>query len=236
MSRQSGGDYESPAEEAEDDDDESSSEGSAGMSGFGRITDGAGVAVDPQRRVTLGTYFNAFPASYWRRWTEFSSVRLTTRLRGHGSVIVYRSTAKGHVVRADSYRIDNDETETVTFELPLKPFIDGGWYWFDLEGGHGELVLEDASWGFETDRVRSGRITIGITTFNRPDFCVAAAGQPGVEPRGARHHRRDRRGRPGHATRSSTTRASSPRPPGSATSCGSSSSPTSAVRAASRGR
>lgn len=172
MSRQSGGDYENVEEEPESDDDGSSSQGGAGMSGFGRLTDGAGVAVDPQRRVTLGTYFNAFPASYWRRWTEFSSVRLTTRLRGHGSVIVYRSTAKGHVVRADSYRIDSDATETVTFDLPLKPFIDGGWYWFDLEGGHGELVLEDASWGFETERVRSGRITIGITTFNRPDFCV----------------------------------------------------------------
>ncbi len=173
MSRQSGGDYESAPETSEDADDESGSQsGGAGMSGFGRITDGSGVAVDPQRRVTLGTYFNAFPASYWRRWTEFSTVRLTTRLRGHGSVIVYRSTAKGHVVRADSYRIDSDETQTVTFELPLKPFIDGGWYWFDLEGGHGELALEDASWGFETDRVRTGRITIGITTFNRPDFCV----------------------------------------------------------------
>ena len=28
------------------------------------------------------------------------------------------------------------------------------------------------SWGFETDKVRQGTVSIGITTFNRPDFCV----------------------------------------------------------------
>ncbi len=69
-------------------------------------------------------------------------------------------------------------------DLPLKPFIDGGWYWFDLEGGDRELILEEAVWGFETDRVAQGRVTIGITTFNRPDFCVAQlhslAKHPGV--------------------------------------------------------
>ncbi|MDQ6740222.1 MAG: glycosyltransferase family 2 protein, partial [Actinomycetota bacterium] len=27
-------------------------------------------------RLSFGTYFNAFPASYWRRWTTVGSVRL----------------------------------------------------------------------------------------------------------------------------------------------------------------
>jgi galactofuranosylgalactofuranosylrhamnosyl-N-acetylglucosaminyl-diphospho-decaprenol beta-1,5/1,6-galactofuranosyltransferase len=58
------------------------------------------------------------------------------------------------------------------FDLPLKPFIDGGWYWFDLEAGDAELVLEEAVWGVETERTTHGRVTIGITTFNRPEFCV----------------------------------------------------------------
>ena len=63
-------------------------------------------------------------------------------------------------------------TTTVTLDLTLNPFIDGGWYWFDLEAGDGELVLESAEWMIETDRLESGRVTIGITTFNRPDFCA----------------------------------------------------------------
>ena len=146
--------------------------GDGGMSGFGRVTDAGAAVVDPERRITFGTYFNAFPASYWRRWTEFTSVRLVARLRGHGSIIVYRSTSKGHVLRASSAPVDSDETQTVELELSLDPFIDGGWYWFDVEAGERPLVLEEAVWGFDTDRTTSGRVTIGITTFNRPGFCV----------------------------------------------------------------
>lgn len=176
--RQSGGEHEGD----DGGDGDEAGDSVRGMSGFGRITDAAGVAVDPERRVTFGTYFNAFPASYWRRWTDFTSVRLVVRVRGEGSLIVYRSTSKGHVVRADSRRVDSPQSETVVFELPLKPFIDGGWYWFDLEAGGSELVLEDAVWGFDTERTVSGRITIGITTFNRPDFCVAQLANLSTNP------------------------------------------------------
>lgn len=130
------------------------------------------VTVPRKGQLTFSTYFNAFPASYWRRWTEFSSVRLLATLRGQGHFVVHRSTAKGHSVRVESVAIDSETSHTVSIELSLSPFIDGGWYWFDLEAGDDELVLEDAVWGFETEHVVSGRVTIGITTFNRPDFCV----------------------------------------------------------------
>jgi hypothetical protein len=46
--RQSGGDYESAAEETED-DEESEAEAGAGMSGFGRITDASGAPRTPDR-------------------------------------------------------------------------------------------------------------------------------------------------------------------------------------------
>ena len=36
-------------------------------------------------RLSLGTYFNAFPASYWRRWTVVGDVRLTVRVSGRGA-------------------------------------------------------------------------------------------------------------------------------------------------------
>ena len=152
------------------------------MSGFGRVSESGAAVVEPERRVTFATYFNAFPASYWRRWTDFESVRLVVRARGQGTVIVVRSTSKGHSLRAAACQVDSQESQTYVLDLPLAPFIDGGWYWFDLDGGQEELVLEEAVWGFETDKTTSSRITIGITTFNRPDFCVAQLENLGADP------------------------------------------------------
>jgi galactofuranosylgalactofuranosylrhamnosyl-N-acetylglucosaminyl-diphospho-decaprenol beta-1,5/1,6-galactofuranosyltransferase len=143
-----------------------------GLTGYGRVTEEGFAVVDPERRLTFATYFNAFPASYWRRWTDVRNVRLTVKARGEGSIVVYRSTSKGHILRAASDYIEGDHLQVLDFELTLEPFIDGGWYWFDLEAGAAELTLEAAVWGVETDRTRTGRVTIGITTFNRPDFCV----------------------------------------------------------------
>jgi galactofuranosylgalactofuranosylrhamnosyl-N-acetylglucosaminyl-diphospho-decaprenol beta-1,5/1,6-galactofuranosyltransferase len=155
------------------DDESRGTDSVTGMTGFGSVDAQGKVTVDPSRRVTFGTYFNAFPASYWRRWTIFESVKLRIRMRGQGTLIVYRSTSKGHVLRAESRTVDSEETQTFEIELSLKPFIDGGWYWFDLEAGKSGVTLEEAVWGVETDRTESGRVSVGITTFNRPDFCVA---------------------------------------------------------------
>ncbi len=159
----------------------SGGEAPVGLGGFGKVTD-EGAVVLPERRLTFGTYFNAFPAGYWRRWTSFPSVRLQVTVRGQGTLSVYRSTAKGHVQRADSLTFDNDVAKTHTMDLELKPFIDGGWYWFDVEAGEREAVVLEGHWGFETDRVRSGTVSIGITTFNRPDFCVDQLIALGSEP------------------------------------------------------
>src|SRR4051812_45090726 len=54
-------------------------------------------------KLSFGTYFNAFPASYWRRWTVVSDVRLSVEVSGRGAtVIVYRSLANGRSQRVDS--------------------------------------------------------------------------------------------------------------------------------------
>src|SRR6476660_6250954 len=41
--------------------------------------------VDANDRISFGTYFNAFPASYWRRWTVVETVRLEVTVTGPGS-------------------------------------------------------------------------------------------------------------------------------------------------------
>jgi galactofuranosylgalactofuranosylrhamnosyl-N-acetylglucosaminyl-diphospho-decaprenol beta-1,5/1,6-galactofuranosyltransferase len=130
------------------------------------------VVVPVGRRVSFATYFNAFPASYWRRWTSVDEVILRVRLRGQANVIVYRSSAKGHIQRVASVRIDSDVPQEETFRLSLGPFIDGGWYWMDVLAGERNAVLERADWCAEAAGVRQGRVSLGITTFNRPSFCV----------------------------------------------------------------
>jgi galactofuranosylgalactofuranosylrhamnosyl-N-acetylglucosaminyl-diphospho-decaprenol beta-1,5/1,6-galactofuranosyltransferase len=171
-SRQSGASDDKAPVDSHAETEESVGESDESISGYGSVTGLAGAVVKPERRLTFGTYFNAFPASYWRRWTDFSSVRLVMTVSGAGTVIVYRSTSKGHIQRADSGIVNSSELRTLVFDLPLKPFIDGGWYWFDLEAGETPLTLETAVWAFETDRSTSGRLSVGITTFNRPEFCV----------------------------------------------------------------
>ncbi|MFI0410755.1 glycosyltransferase [Actinomadura sp. 3N508] len=133
------------------------------------------VVVPVGRRVSFATYFNAFPASYWRRWTTVEEVVLRVRLRGQATVIVYRSSAKGHIQRVDAVRIDSEEPREETVRLTLRPFIDGGWYWMDVLAGEGDAVLERADWCADqgtAGEVPQGRVSLGITTFDRPGFCV----------------------------------------------------------------
>ncbi|MFC8922706.1 glycosyltransferase [Cellulosimicrobium sp. NPDC057127] len=128
------------------------------------------MSVRPGRRLSFATYFNAFPASYWRRWTVVESVRLTVRTKGTGSVTVYRSNARGVQQRVDSYVVDGESTTTV--DLSLAQFGDGGWYWFDLIGGVDALELVEAAWSVPESGRSQGRTSIGITTFNRADYCL----------------------------------------------------------------
>ncbi|HUY51106.1 MAG TPA: glycosyltransferase [Streptosporangiaceae bacterium] len=124
------------------------------------------------RRVSFATYFNAFPASYWRRWTTVDSVTLRIRLAGECTVILYRSTARGFSHPVETITAGSDEPETIERTLPLAPFIDGGWYWFDIVAGPRGTTLIEAEWLALAEPAPPGRISIGITTFNRPDFMV----------------------------------------------------------------
>ena len=132
-------------------------------------------------KLSFGTYFNAFPASYWRRWTIVDEVRLTVRLRGTGATVtVYRSMANGRSQRVDS-ATNEGSTGEYSFDLTLKPFVDGGWYWYDAVAADEDCVVESAEWTAEVpaDRAQHGTVTIGITTMNRPDFCAKLLTQVG---------------------------------------------------------
>ena len=60
-------------------------------------------------KLSFGTYFNAFPASYWRRWTIVDEVTLTLEVEGRGAtVVVYKSMARGHSQRVEAASTGSD--------------------------------------------------------------------------------------------------------------------------------
>lgn len=136
------------------------------------------IRVFAHKRASLGTYFNAFPASYWQRWTDLRSVRLVVDLEGRGLVSVYKSSARGRLTAVASRQFDN---ECVEFDLPMKSFVDGGFYWFDIACGQVDATLLSAEWQIDAPPDWTpGRATVGITTFNRPTYCldqILAVGQ-----------------------------------------------------------
>ena len=142
------------------------------------ILDRYRLRVPADQRVSFGTYFNAFAASYWRMWSILEYVDLRVRVSGSATVIVYRSTADGRSQRVASESTETEPSGDFTFALPLKPFGDGGWYWFDVFAGTQDAVLEDAAWTAEVpgDNFASGTATVGITVI-RPDSCIPLLGQ-----------------------------------------------------------
>ncbi|WP_319641462.1 glycosyltransferase [Brachybacterium squillarum] len=130
-----------------------------------------GVEVPPQSLRSFGTYFNAFPASYWRRWTPVREVTLTIATSGRGQIIVYRSNARGAIQRHDMAIVSRPgETR---FDLPLTAFGDGGWYWFDVISGPDPLTIHGAQWTADASAARTeGTFSIAMTTMNKVSYCL----------------------------------------------------------------
>jgi galactofuranosylgalactofuranosylrhamnosyl-N-acetylglucosaminyl-diphospho-decaprenol beta-1,5/1,6-galactofuranosyltransferase len=100
--------------------------------------------------VSFETYFNGFPASYWRRWSQLSEVQLRIELTGDARVDIYRSKIDGSRIAVDGGNVaeedkDADGRGTVEFTVSLAPFEDGGWIWFDLTC-ESETTVHAAGW------------------------------------------------------------------------------------------
>ncbi|MDY0909012.1 glycosyltransferase [Microbacterium sp. CFBP9034] len=122
------------------------------------------------RRVSFGTYFNAFPASYWQHWTPVRQVTLTVRTVGPATILVYRSNGSGVRQRIETREVDGAASSD--FELVLDQYSDGGFIWFDIVADEKNALFEGAEWTTEQDPTREGKASIGITTYNKPDYCI----------------------------------------------------------------
>ena len=135
------------------------------------IVDRRSLRLPAYRRVSFGTYFNAFPASYWRAHTDVAQVRLTVEVDAEATVVIYRSSARGTSNRVQSVLVDAGAPAAV--DLPITAFGDGGWYWFDLVALDSDVTLERAEWAVpQPEDFTASTLSVAVTTFNRPDYCV----------------------------------------------------------------
>ena len=126
--------------------------------------------------VSFATYFNAFPASYWRRWSTLESVVLRVELTGSARVDVYRSKATGARISVGGTEVASADSSTpaaAEFEIALAPFEDGGWIWFDITTDS-RVTVHSAAWYAPVPAPGRADIAVGIPTFNRPADCVNA--------------------------------------------------------------
>ncbi|MFC0674469.1 glycosyltransferase [Brachybacterium hainanense] len=120
---------------------------------------------------SFGTYFNAFPAGYWRRWTSVREVTLRIATAGRGQIVVYRSNARGSIQRQDFRLVEGSVISE--FVLPLDAFGDGGWYWFDVYAGPEDVTVAQATWGADASLARvEGTFSIAMTTLNKVSYCL----------------------------------------------------------------
>jgi galactofuranosylgalactofuranosylrhamnosyl-N-acetylglucosaminyl-diphospho-decaprenol beta-1,5/1,6-galactofuranosyltransferase len=132
--------------------------------------------IGAESEVSFATYFNGFPASYWRRWSTLDSVVLRVELIGSARIDVYRSKATGARITVGGAPIasaNDGEVAAVEFEIDLSPFEDGGWIWFDITTDT-HATLHSAGWYAPTPAPGRANIAVGIPTFNRPSDCVNA--------------------------------------------------------------
>ncbi|MGZ4566050.1 MAG: glycosyltransferase [Blastococcus sp.] len=141
-------------------------------SGRAKVTDRHTAELGAGWEVSFASYFNAFPASYWRRWTVLESVVLRLTVSGSCRVDVYRSKADGEQMHVTGAMHDGPE-KTLEFELDLGPFVDGGWYWFDVTTDEASTV-SDAGWYAPVASAEEPTLAVGICTYNRPADAVAA--------------------------------------------------------------
>src|SRR3569833_1277302 len=129
-----------------------------------------------ESEVSFATYFNAFPASYWRRWSTLESVVLRVELTGTARVDVYRSKATGARITVGGSPVSSDDTgepTVVEFEIGLDPFEDGGWIWFDITTNT-KVTVHSAGWYAPVPAPGRANVAVGIPTFTRPADCVNA--------------------------------------------------------------
>lgn len=114
--------------------------------------------------VSLRTYFCAFPAARWTETTGLTELRITGRASGSGRLRVCTRSRDGS-------RTSEFALACGGFDHELSLRADDLWVWIEVDAGAEPISLTDMEW--EAEPADHGQAAICITTFNRPDDCVA---------------------------------------------------------------
>ena len=156
------------------------------------------LCIDAGKHVSLCTFFNAFPASYWQHWTRVKTVKFTALVEGEGELQLMRSTGRGLTYPVQKFEFDSakqpaqdnpsaQSAQIISYEIPMTGLADGGYFWFDAKASDSScFTVSDAEWSVPcANKVQFSSVTstdskqqqsnstfsIAITTFNRPSYC-----------------------------------------------------------------
>ena len=87
-------------------------------------TDRSSITITAGSEVSFLSYFNAFPASYWRRWSQLDSVILKVRVTGAARIDVYRSKFDGARIGVEGKQVKMVRSNS-TFPSPPSKSADG---------------------------------------------------------------------------------------------------------------
>ena len=142
------------------------------------VIDRQSLEVLPGKHISACTFFNAFPAGYWKQWTNVTTVKFQATVTGKGSLTLFRSTGRGLFSPTGTLDFDSYEPQLVEALIPMTNLIDGGYFWFDAQSAIDTAsTITNASWSVPT-KARTARVddgptslSIAITTFNRAPYC-----------------------------------------------------------------
>ncbi|MBR4399851.1 MAG: glycosyltransferase [Aeriscardovia sp.] len=122
------------------------------------------------RSVSLCSYFNAFPAAFWARFTDVKSVRLSFGASGKGVAEVWKSDAAGRDSRLWRQPFEGEADFSPVFNIGN--MAEGGYLWLDVHAEEAS-VLDGASWQVPASS-ESALQDVCITTFNSPRSAARA--------------------------------------------------------------
>lgn len=140
------------------------------------VTGRASITLKDHGHISGCTFFNAFPAAYWRRWTGVKTVLFEAHVQGNAKISIFRSIGRGLIYPvAERIVKTSGSVSSVAVRIPMTGLMDGGYFWFDAESLGGSVTIADATWAVPSE-ARTARhdtsMSIAITTFNRASYCM----------------------------------------------------------------
>jgi galactofuranosylgalactofuranosylrhamnosyl-N-acetylglucosaminyl-diphospho-decaprenol beta-1,5/1,6-galactofuranosyltransferase len=130
------------------------------------------LTLDKGAVVTTSTYFGVLPASYFQRWTNVTSVRLTLAYEASGGARISLCASDFHGNNRTLDSVEVDGTGTAAFTAHLDAFVDGGSLWMEAAAIGGSLTIADLTWTAPgPEAIRPAALI--ICTFDRPQACTA---------------------------------------------------------------